>query len=367
MSVQVAKTRTRPGLGRSLIERSIGMVTSIAPIKQAEPTSSRYQQEMERTPFQIFRCLEDLGYYSWNPQPSRTGYKSISRVRSGGEIRAQIDYSGRPDALVSFDAGDFPKRFAKGLTPQRYPNQYPNGQFDVAGLHVAFQHRAVKDIDFCFGGSTLDFLATQAATQQDGLSSNYVATKLPGTETILVVKHKFYITDYATIGFQFERLMTGGQCFDPTPDLGSVEHLHVMEVGEHRILFQAEVDAVYQDEPVELKASHPGHFGTKVMFQMISSGSPFLCHSVRRGLTVEGVRLESLEHIAKEAVDSTSVTVTTLEERILQGLADLREQMKGCCPGVIFKVDYVNGRLRLSDSPNTSVLPPEEVVKELIL
>ena len=56
--------------------------------------------------------------------------------------------------------------------------------------------------------------------------------------------------------------------------------MHTMKIGKRwTVLFCAEVDAKDDDgSPVEVKASNPHYWGTKVMFQMISSGSSRLCH-----------------------------------------------------------------------------------------
>ena len=71
---------------------------------------------------------------------------------------------------------------------------------------------------------------------------------------------------------------------DDSDVVGSVEHLHVMNVGTYRVFFRAEVDAVNggDGDPVEVKASNPRYWGTRVMFQVISSGSTRLLSPQKR-------------------------------------------------------------------------------------
>ena len=97
------------------------------------------------------------------------------------------------------------------------------------------------------------------------------------TKCILVAKKKDYAQNLADVGFQFERYVTGGDMMD-TKTNTSVEHIHIMKVGERTVLFRAEVDAIDGNgSALEVKASNPRYWGTKVMFQMISSGSSKLC------------------------------------------------------------------------------------------
>ena len=105
--------------------------------------------------------------------------------------------------------------------------------------------------------------------------------RVPGFKCILIAKKKDYIQNLADVGFQFERYVTGGSMMD-TSNNTTVEHLHLMKIGEKTVLFRAEVDAVDTDgSPIEVKASNPRYWGTKVMFQMISSGSTKLCHGMK--------------------------------------------------------------------------------------
>ena len=61
----------------------------------------------------------------------------------------------------------------------------------------------LQDIDFVLGGSSLNCLATRKIQKGD----KYAVQRIQGT--LVVSKHKHYVTDYSAPGFQFERLMTG--------------------------------------------------------------------------------------------------------------------------------------------------------------
>ena len=56
---------------------------------------------------------------------------------------------------------------------------------------------------------------------------------------------------------------------------GTTYHrIQIMRIGDFKVLVDTEVDAIdYEDQPVEIKAGSPKCFKTKLMFQMISSGS----------------------------------------------------------------------------------------------
>jgi hypothetical protein len=253
------------------------------------------------------------------------------------------------------------------LRPYETPNRFPYGNVDVVALHVASTHRGVPldGIDFCFGGSTLGMLASCDS------SDPYMVTRVPGTTgTLLVVKSKEYVADYTAHGFQFERLMTGIPMDDMDAAQGCTEHLHVVDVGGHRVLFRAETDALLSDGtgPVEIKASNPRYWGTKVMFQMISSGSPYLCHGTKRRGDLVGVTVKSLQEVSRSSIRGDD-HLKTLEQNILRGMESLRTQMADAAPGDVFKVSFDrNGSLQLLPVKGRSgdILPPPHVVQELI-
>ena len=218
----------------------------------------------------------------------------------------------------------------------------------------------MKAIDFAFGGSTLEMLATKET------SSPYVATLVPGTKCILVVKCKEYVKNLADIGFQFERYVTGHDMSD-TSSCKQVEHIHLNKVGDSTVLFRAEVDAIDSNgTPVEVKSSNPRYFGTRVMFQMISSGSSSLCHGEKYRGTLTGVSLRSLSQVARDALEYGN-NVKELEQNILNGMDALKNQVKE--DNKLYKISFSNGSLKAvetSDSEEYVVLPKADIVNDLI-
>ena len=185
--------------------------------------------------------------------------------------------------------------------------------------------------------------------------------------------HSFCFTLVALsliIGFQFERLMTGKPMEGEDSDVHSfVEHMHVMNVGTYRVCFRAEVDAVDEmdGDPVEIKASNPHHWGTKVMFQMISSGSTRLCNGEKSRGRVTGIRMQSLHEVSRTALAGRRVT--SLEDSILQGMKSLRSEMNDALPEEVFRISFSNRKLHLIPVQGRSgdILPPADIVRELMV
>jgi hypothetical protein len=145
------------------------------------------------------------------------------------------------------------------LPPNSHSNQFPFGHYDVASLCIASKHRNVdlNEIDFIFGGSTLEMLATHDT------SSTYMACLVPTTtNTLLVRKCKEYIQNFSDVGFQFERYVTTGN-MNESDDVKFIEHLQLMQIGsKFKVLICAEADACDDDGiPIEVKASNPQYWG----------------------------------------------------------------------------------------------------------
>jgi hypothetical protein len=212
-------------------------------------------------------------------------------------------------------------------------------------------------VDFCFGGSTLEMLATKDA------SDPFIVSRVPGTKCILVAKKKSYTKNLADFGFQFERYVTEGSMMN-TKDTSSIEHIHTMKVGTKTVLFRAEVDAVDENGgPVEIKASNPRYWGTKVMLQMISSGSSKLCHGEKFRGTLTRVSLKNLSSVAATAFQGSRAGI--VEKNILDGMEAIMSQVQD---DMTYRVCFVNGTLKIVPaSSRTFVLfPSDGVVKSLI-
>ena len=195
--------------------------------------------------------------------------------------------------------------------------------------------------------------------------SRFIATRVPGTECILVVKSKVYTNNVSGIAFQFKRYVTDHD-MSYNPSCEQVEHIHVGKVGGNNVLFHADVDAIDSDgTPVKARVFDRRFMGTSAMFQMISSGSALLCHGEKSRGVLSGVALKSLSEVAGDALASSRINVKELESNILDGMESLKNQIKD---DNIYKISFLNGVLHLCPG-NTSistVLPNTDIVKDLI-
>jgi hypothetical protein len=350
----------------------LGDIVATPAAPPMDANAAALQAELDKAGFEIFECIADKGYLTWKPPRSVTPlYQDLSSITAAKEITRYINRDGKPDKLVRPTSRiRVPQAFLQ-LPPQEYANKFPYGQHEIASLHVAVQDRGVDlhhDIDFVFGGSTLDMLANCDN------ENPYMLTRISGTSAIIITKQKQYIADFSTFGFQFERLATGKRIDDLSDVVDSVEHLQVMKVGTYRVLFLAETDAVLADHgpPVEIKASSPYHWKTKVMFQMISSGSTKLCHGVKQRGKLTRVDLKSLSSVAKDALKGGQNT-KQLEQSILTGMDNIMTQMNEeesdeDSMSRVFKIHFEGKSLQLLpvESNSTTMLPPTEIVRELL-
>lgn len=344
-------------------------------------STKKLQREIDRSGFRIFECISDHGYYSWNP-PRNSPYKCLSSVVDATDMTRYLDLDDKPGRLIDPSNLRLPLRFLRSPPPLEHENKFPFSKLDATFLHVATCHRGVdlNDIDFTFGGSTLEMLATRDASDPYMVTS--VLTDDPSSpkkdphRTIMVMKNKDYVQNKNDVGFQFERLMTGHPLdVNDDPTIGSTEHLHVMNVGTYRVMFRAETDATGDgDVPVEIKASNPQYWGTKVMFQMMSSGSVELCHGQkgRGGAFLERVTILSLQEVAIKALGFGSrgtAKAQTLERNIQEGMDSLREQMADVAMGDVFKVTFqADGSLKLLPMRGRSshIMPAPSIVRDLL-
>ena len=141
----------------------------------------------------------------------------------------------------------------------------------------------------------------------------------------------------------------------------------LMNVGSFRVFFRAETDATDErGNPVEIKASNPRYWGTKVMFQMISSGSTKLCLGIKSRGSLAGISVKPLQEVAMDAISGRSVK--SLEKNIVNGMKSMRDQMASAVPGEAFKVSFVGGSLKLTSARGRSsiILPPEDIMLKLM-
>ena len=93
-----------------------------------------------------------------------------------------------------------------------------------------------------------------------------------------------YNKDFNDSGMQFERLVTSEEPLGSKGDchramrqsaVGSfINRLQTMKIGQFTALVDTEIDAIDEGGSlVEIKSGNPRYFGTKLMFQMMSSRS----------------------------------------------------------------------------------------------
>jgi len=189
----------------------------------------------------------------------------------------------------------------------------------------------------------------------------FIVQNIPGTRCIMISKNKEYEQDLGSFGMQFERLVTGRKMEDCS-DYVRVEHLHTMTVGRFSVLFCAEVDAIDgTGSIVEVKASNRRYWNTKVMFQMISSGSSKLCHGEKCKQILTKLLLRNLESVANEAL--ISADVKRLEENILNGMDSIRTQVSD---DFTYKICFGRNGLELEREDSIVLFPPRQVTKRLL-
>jgi hypothetical protein len=220
--------------------------------------------------------------------------------------------------------------------------------------------------DFCIGGSVLSMLADRCIA-----TDKYFCCKIPHTAgAVLVAKGKDYTADWGDVGHQFERLVTGSLAGDSSYDIEFTEHLQLMKVGTFDVLFCAEVDAMSADtgQPIEITASNPRYRGTKLMLQMISSGSTLLCEGNKSRGSLVKITTRSLASVASDATNDR-YHLKRLESNILLGLSEIQKQLEGTADGHAHEIHFAGSNMQLvpiRTRAAASLLPNDTVMKELL-
>ena len=257
-----------------------------------------------------------------------------------------------PNLLIDPSTVSLPREFdySNGVY---HSNQFPYGETLAGALHVATQRMGglqKQNIDLVCGGSFLEFLVHRPTLQkqihdtqgrarrrQNPEPDQYYLTLLPPPPTqsftdathaqrnsnkpvIVIAKRKRYTKNWNSAGFQFERWVTEQPSTDELkartaekPSMlpaAALEHMQSMKVGPFHILFHTEVDACLPGDDTELveisAMSNVREFGMLKAYQMIASGSPFLCHGYKnvRGTAVERIEMQTLSQLVKESINA---------------------------------------------------------------
>lgn len=221
----------------------------------------------------------DFGYYGWVPKDF--SYCSLGSL-SAEDIESNIDLTTKPKSLVNLQElnATLPYNFLR-LSLKHHTdikNSYPFGQDAIAALHVASlkQPGIIENIDFLFGSYTMHFLGTGPLLDQS--EDRFVVARVPGTKnTILVTRYRRYSINHANVGSQFERKLLGEDPFSPF-DLGSIEHVQLIKIGNSNVIVAGEVDAMDGNElPTEIKLASSDKRRVRTTFQMISTASLQIC------------------------------------------------------------------------------------------
>jgi hypothetical protein len=328
--------------------------------------SLKFNKELDKTAFTIFRPIADCGYYGWNPMKNMK-LRPLSKVKSAKEILQQIDINQKPKEILPLSQLKLPCSFDASIPPAYCPNKYPFGQYGVASLYVASKYRNVdlNNVDFVFGGSILEMLARHDTNKP------HMVCRIPtikSNHTFLVQNCNQYTKNSADIGYQFERyITTGSMSYDDSNVI--FDHMQVMDIGARfKVLICAEVDAIdHGTDPIEIKAKQK-NWGTKLTFQMISSGSPTVCHGRKdKNDVITNIETQSLSEVA--AVALRNISYQSLERNIVDGMQALFDQMKDVQDNESYEISFKsNGELSLQQvrTRNAIMLPPDKVVKELL-
>ena len=319
-------------------------------------------QALEATKLSIFTPIADLGYFGWTPNGA---HKDLDKV-TVADITANLNVGIKPSLIVPIERlmSKLPMTF-ESLPYRETFNTYPHKPPHVIPIHVAVRHCGVdmNKVDFFFGGSTLEMLATRKIS--DG--SEYLVTALPGTVTIMITSHKDYISDKAAPGFQFERFTTG-KSFRDEHTSTDVVHMQLMDVGGHVVLFNAEVDAMdNNDDPVEVTTSKRRFWGTRKAYQMISSGSLTLYIGFKNGDLLNQVMLQHLPMVVSEGL--VDCEVTRHECNIQEVMARLLEEREaGTFEGGerMFSIRFDGTDISLEPWAADGIFVSDSVVRELI-
>lgn len=379
--------------------------------------------------FERIRIVNDIGFLTWTPD-EHARPKPLSAIAGADEIlrflsksckgtEEDLDAQGLPPILQPSAAHvarsvtdsccpcDF--SLAHGMQQQRKSSQFPFSVPKIVSICAAREMECdIEHLDFVFGGSTLNFLATAEPLsdweRQNGPSRFACEVLcLPGHKSgegiVLISKMNDYTADYNDPGFQFERALGASrgrganserafrEACNERMGLDKHEHLQLMEIGRYRVLVSADSDAVEAPRPrgagvtpVEIKCGNPRNFGMKVMWQMLSNGSQTLILANKRGRVNERQTLLAAEsRTFREMVEEHGVpAIRRAEGNVEAAIEKIRAWRRGgeLEAGRVYEVVFV-GRgvesgmalkpLAGHEAQTLSQLPPREVLEQLRL
>lgn len=345
---------TRAGSEADVLTDAVASLT-LAPAS-TQPVEETFVGVNEALP--AFSTIRDFGTYVWKPgRPSRDELKSHGEA-TAHDILHRIDASNNPTGVPVLDLKNvrLPVKF---LTDRRQllTNRFPNDA-GVAASIAAAASRGLKledDVDFVFGGSTLNVLSERST------ANNVYLVQRVG-QAIAVGKHSEYTSDLMARGFQFERLVTGEKMAARANE-NCVMSMQLARVGDFRVFFHAELDAVDVDGTrVEIKSGNPDRFGTKEMFQMVASRSGSLVFAKCQGNKLHGIEKRSLAEVAAWVPREKRLA---LQESLLGTMREIKDLAASIGEDEPSQLVFRDGCVELRPMPDVALLPPRGVMDSI--
>lgn len=310
--------------------------------------------------FNSIELMKRVGIFCWDP----TGLpqKQFINVTVHDILQGTHRQETQPEQIVPLRNIHTPLRF-RSLPQQRVLHMFPNDAGYIVPLYVAKERGVdLQSVDFVIGGSLLNLLATQTIDRGHRTDVKYLLQKCPTTDIILMAR-SYRGSNYADIGFQFERLVTG-QRLDEKHSLHKFFSLQLMKVANYTVLIAAETDAVDPSgKPVEVKAQKPKYFAMQVMFQMLSIGAEKVIMADRRGPRLSKIKVKTFDELVRKHSCSR---LAEAEARIATALNTLKRSSEITAESTT-ELDFdPYGEMSLKQNPNSNLFPSASVVEELL-
>lgn len=367
----------------SLVNQAGNQKESVTSSDAAVKHFEKLQQALDKAGFTIFRCISDLGFVGWRPQKASLSVKALSKV-TATEIKTCTVSGCLPAIVVDSETISLPVAFStgSGSRKQKAVPKFPYAQLGAAPLYHAVHQRNENGIfevgkaslDFYFGCSALEVLSTFGKTIRR--NAPCLTMKVPGTSAIMLHCLPNLAQYYSVPGFQFKRLMTG-KGITGRHEVGSNQHVQLMDICGYRVLMTAEVDGVDQNgHPVAIML-YKRRVNRKLMFQMIGSGSLSIVRGKGRTGLLETIRSLSLGEITRSVASSSENEIKSLEANIVRGMESLKQfdrdgMFQG---GKVYRVGFNGESMDLKPYKKNStrhhrkddnpLLPPEPILLEL--
>jgi hypothetical protein len=265
----------------------------------------------------------------------------------------------------------------------------------VVSLYVAVTERNLnleEDIDFVFGGFVLYFLATGKLSDDiPNENEKCIMTKIPGTDAVVINRHKIYTTNPNSIGSQLECIVCGGGIDDiknnnSSPHSNFVTHLHLVDIAGVKVLMSTEIDALFSPDentnniPLEIKSvAYTKSYNRQepILFQMISGASQYICEGL---IKLDDNRRQTLCNLRIRSLMEYSLRPNIISKRkLIQHGENIRNSIEGlqklCIvmeEGEVYELKYdkeIEGNLTMIHSATITIddlFPKKEVVQELM-